>query len=308
MGTRRRDSLISMGVTTLAILLWPFPSLAGPNISISMTTEQAFGTLLAPASGSASLSLDPATNVRTYAGSAIGATATRGVIAISNGNPGTTYTWSLDVPTVALGGNAFTATYYSVNAASTASGLFDASGNDTLYFAATGAVASSTASGAYSDTPTLTITPSAQSARTERLKFQLSAVAPLVVTKTRDLAFGTVTSTGTAGTITVPAVLNPTATATGGASVVNGATSGRFSLTGEKDLTYTLGVTPSTLTLAGPGAATMTASSWVTSPASPATLPNSGSETIYVGGTLAVGASQAQGTYAGILTLTVNYQ
>lgn len=310
---RRRliDSSVSAGVLTLAALSWPFaaPSRAASgNIGATMTTDMSFGSVLAPTSGTATLTLEPSTNTRTYAGTTVGSGATRGVIAISNGDPGTTYTWSLSPASVALGTSTFTPSYYSVNAASSTSGLFSASGTDTLYFGGTGPIAAGATAGAFNDAPTLTITPSAQSARTERLKFLITVVTPVSVTKTRDLSFGTVTSTGTAGTITVPAVRTGTNTATGGASTVTNGTSGEFAISGAAQTAVVMSVSPTPLTLTGPGSASMTASAWTMSPTSPVTLPNNGSQTVYVGGTLNVGASQAQGSYSGIVTFTVNYQ
>jgi type 1 fimbria pilin len=60
---------------------------------------------------------------------------------------------------------------------------------------------------------------------------------------------------------------------------------------------------PSTVTLNGPGAP-MTA----TLSLDTATGTLSGSNSHYVGATLAVGAGQTAGTYSGSFTVTVNYQ
>ncbi|HXC18196.1 MAG TPA: DUF4402 domain-containing protein [Holophagaceae bacterium] len=135
----------------------------------------------------------------------------------------------------------------------------------------------------------------------------------IAIAKVQDLAFGEVIALGSAGTVAV----TPTGTTyAGGAG--QGPVSGTiasFTATGGKGSNYQItlgGGTPGqgTVTLTS-GANTMTASlqSYVNSVATAqGTLSAAaGTQTFLVGGTLNVGAAQAEGTYTGTFTATVTY-
>src|SRR6185437_14912350 len=133
----------------------------------------------------------------------------------------------------------------------------------------------------------------------------LRIIASIAVSKTQDLDMGTVIPGSTAGSVT----LNPTSGAqgvTGG--ILYAATSGQpalFSVTGAPShaFTITFGASPITLT----GTAGTMSLALSSSLSSPATFNGAGTATLGVGGTLAVGANQAEGNYVGTLTVTVAY-
>lgn len=136
----------------------------------------------------------------------------------------------------------------------------------------------------------------------------------ITLTKASDLAFGQVIALGSAGTV----VVSPSGTAyAGGAG--QGPTTGTiasFNVSGGKSanyqITFTGSATPGqgSVTLSS-GANTMTASlqSYVSSTATAqGTLSAAaGTQTFQVGGTLNVGAAQAEGAYSGTFTVAVTY-
>ena len=136
----------------------------------------------------------------------------------------------------------------------------------------------------------------------------------ITILKNADLAFGQVVALGSAGTVAV----TPTGTTyAGGAS--QGPTTGTissFTASGGKSANYQItfsgSATPGqgTVTLTS-GANTMTASlqSYVggTATAQGTLSAAAGSQTFLVGGTLNVGAAQAEGLYTGTFTVAVTY-
>ncbi len=141
-----------------------------------------------------------------------------------------------------------------------------------------------------------------------------AVVRPNTLIKTDDLDFGTFISGPTGGTVTINPVTNARG-ATGGATLVG--SDGRratFQGTGGIFLITVSGSASVTLARAGGGAPTMTASLVRAASTSGggiallgATLLPSGVQTYYIGGTLNVPANQAEGSYIGTFTLTVNY-
>jgi hypothetical protein len=132
---------------------------------------------------------------------------------------------------------------------------------------------------------------------------------PLIsIAKTADLNFGsTVSGIGTSGTVVVPASASPTRTYTGGVTLANatGTSAGTFNVTGQANATYAITLPgASTVTFAGN---TMGVNAYTSVPAGTGTLSAGGAQTIYVGATLNVNASQAQFTYSGTFDVTVAY-
>lgn len=136
----------------------------------------------------------------------------------------------------------------------------------------------------------------------------------ITLTKVEDLAFGQVVALGSAGTVAV----TPYGTAyAGGAS--RGPTAGAiasFIATGGKNANYQITFSGSAIPGQGSvtltsGANTMTATlqSYVSSSAAAqGTLSAAaGAQTFQVGGSLAVGAAQAEGAYSGIFTVAITY-
>jgi spore coat protein U-like protein len=130
---------------------------------------------------------------------------------------------------------------------------------------------------------------------------------PVSVIKLKDMNFGYVTSAA-AGT----AVLEPNAdtlTTTGGVSPVGGAPhSAEFagSATTSSIVNIKVPNQPSTLTRVG-GTQTMTVSNFTLQGQNKRTIAAQTFFTFRVGGRLNVAANQAEGTYAGTFTVTVQY-
>ena len=134
-------------------------------------------------------------------------------------------------------------------------------------------------------------------------------ITPISISKTVDMNFGNAAVNSVAGTV----VLTPagTRTKTGGVTLPASAgtvTAASFTVSGLANSTYviTLPATPVTLTYNVTN--TMTASSFTSSPTPTGTIGVGGSQTLTVGATLNVGASQVAGTYVSAgFTVTVNY-
>ena len=126
--------------------------------------------------------------------------------------------------------------------------------------------------------------------------------APISISSGGDMAFGTMLTTGTAGTVTV--------TPAGARSSVNVdlfggfPTAASFDVTGEGANTYSITL-PSSATLTS-GGNTMTVDTFNHDAGATPTLAG-GSDTFNVGATLNVGATQAAGTYSGTFSVTANY-
>ena len=125
----------------------------------------------------------------------------------------------------------------------------------------------------------------------------------ITVTKSSDLDFGTIVTGATASTVAVSAA--GVATCGSGLTCTGTTTAAGFGVTGTTGEVVTISAAgPVSLTS---GANTMSA----TLVASSATKTLTGvatTDAFTVGGTLAVGANQADGVYSGNFTVTVNYQ
>jgi len=134
-------------------------------------------------------------------------------------------------------------------------------------------------------------------------------ITPIAIEKKVDMSFGNVSVSATGGTVIL--ATNSTRTKTGGVTlpiVAGTVTSAKFTVTGLGTSTYSISLPTSDITLSDGATHTMTVGTFVSNPATTGTLA-SGTQDVYVGGTLAVGALQAAGTYtnASDLFVTVNY-
>ena len=142
-----------------------------------------------------------------------------------------------------------------------------------------------------------------------------TVVAPIAIAVATNLAFGSF-ARGTAGNVTVST--SGVRTSTGpvllGASTTSAA---RFNITGQAGATYSIvhsGTTVLTNTT-GMGAETMTLTKFsdltgangTSGTAASGTLDALGAQSLYVGGTLAVAATQSVGLYTGTVIATVEY-
>ncbi len=130
-------------------------------------------------------------------------------------------------------------------------------------------------------------------------------VTPIAIAKVTDLNFGDVVSSGAAGTVIVtPAGVR---SAGGGATLGNGGSvaAASFTVSGQGSATYAITL-PASATVTS-GANNMTVDTFTSNPSGTGALSAGGSQTLNVGATLQVGASQATGTYTGSFNVTVAY-
>ncbi len=132
-------------------------------------------------------------------------------------------------------------------------------------------------------------------------------ITPIAIAKTVDMNFGNISVNATAGTV----IMTPAGTrsVTGGCSLpapVGTVTAASFTVTGVAGLTFgiTLPAAATTIT----AVTNMTVDTWTSTPTPTGTLPG-GTQTLTVGATLHVGASQLAGVYTSgtPFTVTVNY-
>ena len=141
-----------------------------------------------------------------------------------------------------------------------------------------------------------------------------TVIEPIAITKSADLVFGSF-APGVGGTVTVSTSGARTASGTI-LSTVNGTSSvAQFDVTGEGTSTYSIAWSGALLTnTTGIGAETMvltrtsdlTAGNITTGEVATGAL-TAGAQSIYLGGTLTVGATQVAGVYTGSVTATVEY-
>lgn len=157
------------------------------------------------------------------------------------------------------------------------------------------------------------------SAAPQRTEAQAVIVTPLSFFKVDDLIFGRILPSATAGTVTIA----PTGvrTKTGGVTLFNGGGEqpSRFAGRGAPGQTVAISLTstPNVLTRVG-GTQTMALSTFVIGSTPTVVLTGtsqffvinntSGIFNFPVGATLAVGANQVAGDYAGTFVITLNYQ
>lgn len=138
-------------------------------------------------------------------------------------------------------------------------------------------------------------------------------VTPISITKTTDMHFGTVASSGTAGTVVLDYANGRTTT--GGASLPAGSTTQTtavFQVTGESTSGFSIAIPTSAITLTGSVSGSMTVDNFLCEQGAATTLV-SGSRTLKVKATLNVPANTVAGTYSNALAnssalfVTVNY-
>ena len=138
-----------------------------------------------------------------------------------------------------------------------------------------------------------------------------TVVTPIAIVAANNLVFGSF-APGAGGTVTVSTSGVRTAS---GPILMTGAatTAARFNITGEAASTYS--ITHSGSATLASGANTMALSKFSDLSAANATAGNpltgtldgAGAQSLYVGGTLTVGAAQAPGVYTGTVIATVEY-
>ena len=144
--------------------------------------------------------------------------------------------------------------------------------------------------------------------------FSVSVVVPITIAKAADFNFGSFYAGSTAGTIDID--VNGKRSVTGGVLTVFGGaapTAAKFDVIGGASTTYSI-CYPSGVTLSGPGTPmALTRISGMTDADGAATLAATsdlgvgGTQSIYLGGSIAVAAGQVAGVYTGNITATVSY-
>ena len=131
-------------------------------------------------------------------------------------------------------------------------------------------------------------------------------ISPITLLKNVDLNFGDVIPSASAGTV----VVDPAGARTfsGGVTLGSGATvkAASFTVGGEPSATYAITLPAAAITITN-GAVNMTVGLFTSSPVTTGTLTGAGVQTLTVGGTLIVGASQATGSYTGTFDVMVTY-
>lgn len=149
---------------------------------------------------------------------------------------------------------------------------------------------------------------SAPAGESSQTSASAAIVYPLSLIKTGDLLFGNIASGPTSGTVTVDANTGAR-TVTGGVTLLGGSVS-PASFTGAGSglnlVIIQLPGTPVTLTRAG-GTETVKVTSLSVEGGQIRLLLSRRPFTFNVGGTLAVGPNQREGTYRGTFLITVNY-
>lgn len=138
-----------------------------------------------------------------------------------------------------------------------------------------------------------------------------TVVTPIAIVAAGNLAFGSF-APGAGGTVTVST--SGVRTASGPILMTGAAASAaRFDISGEASSTYSITHSGSATLTSGANTMALTKFSDLSAANATAgnpltgTLDGTGAQSLYVGGTLAVGAAQASGVYTGTVIATVEY-
>lgn len=144
-------------------------------------------------------------------------------------------------------------------------------------------------------------------AATQSATAEVKIVSAVVLTKYQDLDLGSVAVGSTAGTVTMAASSATAATCSTGLTCFGAAKAARLRVTtAAQGATIAIGGS-SSISLTGPtGSTAMTLT--LNRSTSSINFDSANLVDIYVGGQLAVGASQAAGTYNGTFNVTADYQ
>jgi hypothetical protein len=143
-----------------------------------------------------------------------------------------------------------------------------------------------------------------QSSDTDTASASVTIVSAISITKTVDMNFGDVVQ----GAGTVVLATNNGRTATSNTKLGNaaGAAAASFTIDGDSGGTYAITLPSSAITLTGTGTS-MTADTFVSDHVGGTGTLTGGTDTVLVGATLHVGATQTSGLYTGSFDVTVAY-
>jgi Mat/Ecp fimbriae major subunit len=131
---------------------------------------------------------------------------------------------------------------------------------------------------------------------------EVDILAPVTLSQTAGLDFGTVAAAGTSGTVIIPNNSDGR-TCSVGLVCVGVSNRGAFSVVGASTYNVVITVAAST-TLTGAGAPMVL----TLDPSATSLVATGTAQTFHVGGTLNIGAAQAAGTYTGQYTVSAEYQ
>jgi hypothetical protein len=134
-----------------------------------------------------------------------------------------------------------------------------------------------------------------------------TVVSAITITKDVDLDFGDVVAGATPGTVEMSTAGVRTATAGTTLGNVGSSAAASFTVNGDASSTYAITLPSVAITLSDGAANDMTVDTFNSDPGATSTLSGGGSDTIAVGATLNVGASQVSGSYTGTFDVTVAY-
>ena len=281
----------------LWIAMWPGAANATVD-SISPLRDMEFGSVAGDADLAGTASVPSGANTKTVAGGAFdfGGAVRRGRFRL-NGPGGSSYTCTLPGSiTLTSGGNTIVVDSFVTN--NPLIGNLSGNGRKTIRVGGTLHVAAGQAAGNY--TGTLTIDCGTVQAT---IDVTATLAAPISISSSGDMDFGTMVTTGIAGTVTVtPAGARSSVDVDLLGGVPSAAS---FDVTGEGNANYSIAFSsPATLSS---GSNSMTVDTFTDDAGVNPKLPAGGSDTFNVGATLNVGATQAAGTYSGTFAVTVNY-
>jgi hypothetical protein len=137
-------------------------------------------------------------------------------------------------------------------------------------------------------------------------------ITPISIVNAADMNFGNIAVNASSGTVVLPADAAPVRTVTGGCSILTAntgtVTSAAFTVSGLAGSSYSISLPAAATTMTGPSLG-MTVDTWSSSPTPTGLIGAGGTETLYIGATLNVAASQTAGAYtsAAPFTITVDY-
>ena len=143
-------------------------------------------------------------------------------------------------------------------------------------------------------------------AATTNATVDANIIGTIGMTTRNGLSFGDISAGATAGTV----ILAPTGarSATGGTSINSSTASNpsTFDVQGTANASFSISL-PASVLLSDTASHTMSVDNFTSSPTPSGVLDGSGQQTLFVGGTLNVGANQAFGSYSGQMSVTVDY-
>lgn len=131
-------------------------------------------------------------------------------------------------------------------------------------------------------------------------------ITPIALTNSTGLNFGNIAASDVLGTVTIAPAGGRTSTGGVTPSAIGAFTNAIFGASGEFNATYAITL-PASTTVSDGGSNSMTINGFTSDPSGTGTLSGIGSQTINVGATLNVNASQASGNYTGTYNVTIAY-